>query len=134
MTATWTLISMFLFFMNIYVTTFPLPTLDLPGGQHTLSCVSQRRCLEKHQQYKHIAMASPKSRFKYHWKYLETLKIRIKRRISENKNAEDLKRIALETWTAVPFHYIWSLYDSIPRSILSVIRTKRQLANYWFII
>lgn len=61
------------------------------------------------------------------WK---TLKTRIQRRTSEIKNAEDLKRITLETWTALPLHYIRSLYDSIPRRIRSVIRTKGQITKY----
>jgi hypothetical protein len=59
-----------------------------------------------------------------------TLKIRVQRRISEIKNADDLKRVVHEIWTALSLHYIQSLYASIPQRIRSVIRTRGQITKY----
>ena len=58
------------------------------------------------------------------WK---TIKIRVQRRISEIENANDLKRVVQEIWTALPQHYIQSLYASIPKRIRSVIRARGQI-------
>ena len=61
------------------------------------------------------------------WK---TLKIRVQRRIFEIQNAGYFKRVVQEIWTALPLHYIQSLYASIPQRIRSVIRTRGQITKY----
>ena len=61
------------------------------------------------------------------WK---TIKIRVQRRISEIEYADDLKRVVQEIWTALPQHYIQSLYASMPKRIRSVIRARGQITKY----
>lgn len=50
------------------------------------------------------------------------LKIRVQGRISEIENADYLKQVLQEIWTAMPQHYKRSLYARIPKRIRSVIK------------
>ena len=101
---------------------FRKPTLDLSGGQCTLSCVSKGKWMETRQFHWYFTMASPRSRPQHYWKYLNNYKNCVQRHISEIENADNLKRVVQEIWTALSQHYIQSLYA--PASIPKRIRNK----------
>ena len=61
------------------------------------------------------------------WK---VLKIQVQKRLREIKNANDLRRVVLDIWTDLGLHYIRSLYDSIPRRIRCVLRSRGQITKY----
>jgi hypothetical protein len=61
------------------------------------------------------------------WK---VLKIQVQKRLREIKNADDLRRVVLDIWTGLGLHYIQSLYDSIPRRIRCVLRSRGQITKY----
>ena len=59
---------------------------------------------------------------------MESCRIQVQKRLREIKNADDLRRVVLDTWTCLGLHYILSLYDSIPRRIRCVLRS--QITKY----
>ena len=61
------------------------------------------------------------------WK---VLKIQVQKRLREIKNADDLRRVVLDSWTGLGLHYIRSLYDSIPRWIMCDLRSRGQITKY----
>ena len=46
------------------------------------------------------------------WKMLN---IQVQQRVSEIRNAQDLKRIVSDIWSSLPLHYVRSLYASLSR-------------------
>jgi hypothetical protein len=52
-------------------------------------------------------------------------------RLREIQNANDLRRVVLDIWTGLGLHYIRSLYDSIPRRIRCVLRSRGQLSTHF---
>ena len=61
------------------------------------------------------------------WK---VLKIQVQKRLREIKNANELRRVVLDIWTDLGLHYIRCLYDSIPRRIRCVLRSRGQITKY----
>ena len=61
------------------------------------------------------------------WK---VLKIQVQKRLREIKNADDLRRVVLDIWTGLGLHYTRSLYDSIPRRVRCVVRSRGQITKY----
>jgi transposase len=61
------------------------------------------------------------------WK---VLKIQVQKRLREIKNTDDLRRVVLDIWTGLGLHYIRSLYDSIPRRIRCILRSRGQKTKY----
>ena len=61
------------------------------------------------------------------WK---VLKIQVQKRLGEIKNANDLRRVVLDIWTDLGLHYIRSIYESIPRRIRCVLRSRGQITKY----
>ena len=63
------------------------------------------------------------------WKVLK-IPVQVQKRLREIKNADDLRRVVLDIWTGLGLHYIRSLYDSIPRRIRCVLRSRGQITKY----
>jgi hypothetical protein len=61
---------------------------------------------------------------------VESCRIQVQKRLREIKSADDLRRVVLDTWTGLGLHYILSLYDSIPRRIRCVLRSRGQITKY----
>jgi hypothetical protein len=63
------------------------------------------------------------------WKVLK-IPVQVQKRLREIKNADDLRRVVLDIWTGLGLHYIRSLYDSIPRRVRCVLRSRGQKTKY----
>jgi hypothetical protein len=63
------------------------------------------------------------------WKVLK-IPVQVQKRLREIKNADDLRRVVLDIWTGLGLHYTRSLYDSIPRRIRCVLRSRGQITKY----
>ena len=61
------------------------------------------------------------------WK---VLKHRVQRRTNEIRNADDLERVVRDIWSCLPLHYIQSLYNSLPRRVCCVLRTRGHITKY----
>jgi hypothetical protein len=63
------------------------------------------------------------------WKVLK-IPVQVQKRLREIKNADDLRRVVLDIWTGLGLHYTRSLYDSIPRRVRCVLRSRGQKTKY----
>lgn len=61
------------------------------------------------------------------WK---VLKARVQRRVNEIRTANNLKQVVLDTWSRLPLLYIRSLYQSLPRRIRTVLRSRGHITKY----
>ena len=61
----------------------------------------------------------------------EVLKHRVQRWTNEIRNASDLERVVQDIWSGLLFHYIQSLYNSLPWRVRCVLRTRGHITKYY---